>query len=214
MLANVANSRRVRTRRRALALAVALLVHVGLVLAVLQSRTPDIAPSRPLLVELSPPWVVRDRRPAATSRSTARPRADLASQSSEPKPLEGVPTVAAPALPSPTVAASVEPNTDALAQALRSRFGCRDAVLANLLATERAGCRDALAKAGGGQFGVDPAKLAAFDAGARRADLLKQPFLAEKPKNGCRPFVTHGDHAVAGREDSDWTIRMACAVSF
>ena len=70
---------------------------------------------------------------------------------------------------------------------------------------------------------VSPRAAAAFEAGARRDDWIHQPFLAEKPKNGCRPMVVqkepmavHNELLVHGVPQShqDWTTSVVCGKTF
>ena len=61
-------------------------------------------------------------------------------------------------------------------------------------------------------LGVDPSKRLAFDAAAKR-DLVGQPFLALKPKNGCVPRVT-STNDLPGRGSQNTTAGAACALSF
>jgi len=61
-------------------------------------------------------------------------------------------------------------------------------------------------------LGVDPSKRLAFDAAAKR-DLVGQPFLALKPKNGCVPKVTSTSD-LPGRGPQNTTAGAACALSF
>jgi hypothetical protein len=109
------------------------------------------------------------------------------------------------------------PSDERLAAALRgSLVGCANADEARLTPAERQHCHDsyALKDRGGPVFGADPRALALFDANARRANFLTQPFLSEKPKNGCRPVVTHKDYVVPGASKEDMTVAMACGKSF
>ena len=61
-------------------------------------------------------------------------------------------------------------------------------------------------------LGVDPSKRLAFDAAAKR-DLVGQPFLALKPKNGCVPRVA-STNDLPGRASQNTTAGAACALSF
>lgn len=84
-----------------------------------------------------------------------------------------------------------------------------------LTPAERRRCRDQLAAYPNGveervDFGVDPRKRAIFDAGAKRDRFLQEPFLAEKPKKGCRPRVTEQDVPVNSPAPQDWTVSVAC----
>jgi len=61
-------------------------------------------------------------------------------------------------------------------------------------------------------LGVDPSKRLAFDTAAKR-DLVGQPFLALKPKDGCVPRVT-STNDLPGRGAQNTTAGAACALSF
>jgi hypothetical protein len=104
-----------------------------------------------------------------------------------------------------------------LGAALRgSLVGCADLDAERMTPSERQRCRDRYAVKGGEGpvFGVDPKTLALFDANARRANVLTQPFLSESPKNGCRPVITHKDYYVPNSSKEDMTAGIACGKSF
>lgn len=132
------------------------------------------------------------------------------------------PPPATPASPGPSLPVEETPEKspapDArLGAALRgSLFGRANVAMLN--ASERQRCHDSYAfKAGdspGPRFGVDPKVLAEFDDNARRAAFLSQPFLSEKPKNGCRAVVTHKDYYVPNSSKEDMTAGLACGKSF
>jgi len=94
----------------------------------------------------------------------------------------------------------------------------------HLSPSERQDCRDHLAQGHdsgveAAAFGIDPDKRAAYDAGVKRAAFLQQPFLAEKPKKGCRPHVAGLPARVrqdvpANLEAPDWSVSLACAIPF
>jgi hypothetical protein len=111
-------------------------------------------------------------------------------------------------------------SAPALGSALRgSLAGCAFADLAGLSAAQREHCRDRLAaNRGAGPdlsgFAVDPVKRAAFDAAADRARVLQKPFLADIPKNGCRPIVAHRDYSVGGQSRQDYSVSVGCGKSF
>ena len=66
----------------------------------------------------------------------------------------------------------------------------------------------------GPQFGLPPQEQAAFDAEAKRSNLLQEPFLAERPKKGCKPTVTEHESGVVGRSAPNWTAGVACTFRF
>jgi len=114
------------------------------------------------------------------------------------------------------VEAAAEP---ALAQAMRGAVGCNHADFLHLSASERQDCRYRLAGLQGAgpataRYGIDPEKRVAFDAGVRRDRFLQEPFLAERPKKGCRPRVTEQDMPVNAAAPTDWRVSVACAVPF
>jgi hypothetical protein len=84
---------------------------------------------------------------------------------------------------------------------------------------ERQGCRDRFAAGRKGleavaEFGVDPRKRAVFAAAAKRDRFLQEPFLAEKPKKGCRPMVTVQSLPANGPVPTGVTAGVACGVQF
>jgi hypothetical protein len=106
-----------------------------------------------------------------------------------------------------------------LSRALRHSFGCAQADYYGMTASEREECELRSAKlAGAGtegpSYGLAPEKQAAFEAEARRANFLQEPFLAERPKKGCKPTVTEHEAGVFGGASPDWTASVACAIRF
>ena len=82
---------------------------------------------------------------------------------------------------------------------------------------ERQACETRIAgRAGsdGATYGIDPRKRAAFDLAAKKADLLQEPFIAERPTKGCKPRVFEHESGVYGRAAPNWTASVACAIPF
>ena len=126
--------------------------------------------------------------------------------------------IVAPA-PPPTAASPLPAAPRDMSQALRHSFGCAHADLFGMTPSEREDCQlraAKLARAGKSapEFGVPPQERAAFDAEARRSNLLQEPFLAERPKKGCKPTVTEHESGVVGRSAPNWTASVACTVRF
>jgi hypothetical protein len=104
---------------------------------------------------------------------------------------------------------------------LRGSVGCDFTGILRLSASEREACRGRLAKgrildADSAIPAINPKAKAAFDESAQRAEIISQPFLAERPKNGCRPMVVHQELAAPGgsRSQQDWKTAIACGKTF
>lgn len=209
--------RRAETRGRALAIAVSVGVH-GAVLAVFiwELRPPPPTPAAPAIdIELTAPWPLRSRRRLSSKAA--------------PRPSPSALTVSAPRLSAPPVAPLIPqpvnvPPTPLAAErpldlkALRGAIGCEDEGLLHMSPTERQGCRDRLAGsanpvARSAEFGIDARTRSAFDVEARRAAFLETPFLAEKPKKGCRPRLTE-ENIPVNAQTHDWIVSVACGVPF
>ena len=143
--------------------------------------------------------------PAVTTTTAAIPPSSVVETHTE------IPAGAA--LPEPT-------NNTRLGMALQgSVIGCSYANMAKLNGSERLHCHDIFAANRNdtpdlSRFAVDPVKRAAFDAAAKRALILQQPFLAESPKNGCRPLVAHKDYTANGQSHQDYSLVLGCGKSF
>ncbi len=92
-------------------------------------------------------------------------------------------------------------------QALRGLMGCEHAALAGLTSEERERCRDRLGAeagwaAGATRLNLDPRGAFASDS---------EPYLARKPKNGCKPRAA-GDVGAMGEIGAAGGV--ACAWSF
>lgn len=206
---------------RALAFGFAAAIHLLALLLILTGHR-IVSPSPTPIVDLQltsttippPPRSVQTRH-----RSEQKPSA--------PASTGPVPPPAEPAIPSARSASALSPASPApaplpsLGGILRGAIGCDLGDSARLSPAERQACADRLAKGrsaepGGALAVVSPRAQAAFEAGARRDDWIHQPFLAEKPKNGCRPMVVHQDFAVpgAGQGHEDWTTSVVCGKTF
>jgi hypothetical protein len=153
-------------------------------------------------VELVPPWPDRrehspSTRPLATepARTTAGRRvATLAPSMVEPRVLDTVP--------------ATEANEDA-SQVLRQALGCQHARLAGLTAEERERCLERLATSGKREQSRPTPKLR-FDKGGA-FDTDDTPYLALKPKNGCK-VGAGGKSDAMGKEGA--VAGVNCAWSF
>lgn len=207
-----------------LALGFAAAVHILLLLLILTIRPLVSRPASPILdLELTPRGPLPEVRSARRSRGSGRPRSLPAPAAAAP-PRPQVPGVAPapeafvpPAAPSPAPASPGAASN--LGAILRGSVGC--AFTGVLTPEEREACRERLAKGRSSDPdsalpAVSPQARAAFEAGARRDDWIHQPFLAEKPKNGCRPMVVHKDLPIAGAGQSheDWTTSIVCGKTF
>jgi hypothetical protein len=205
---------------RIIALGFAAAVHL-LVLLLILTRHPLLSPTAPVIdLELAPratlpelPSVPARRAPGRPSAARPTPPAAILPREA-PQDLNAPPPIALPA-PAPAAPAA-SPN---LGAALRGSVGCGFADI--LSPAEREACRERLAKGrssdpAGALPAVSPQARAAFDAGARRDDWIHQPFLAEKPKNGCRPMVVHQDFAPPGAAGGheDWSTSIVCGKTF
>jgi hypothetical protein len=209
------------TPTRALAIIFSALVHMAVVSGFLwQLRWRPIEETGGVLqVEL-----LRQlgERPPAKEKHTPRSRGQAPISRSSPSQTAPRATTSA-ASPTPPEAEIVPPAPVApqgLSQALRHSLGCAQADYYGMTASEREECRlraVRLARAGrdGTYYGLAPAKQAAFDAEVKRENLLQEPFLAERPKEGCKPTVTEHETAVYGvRTPPNWTASVACTIRF
>ena len=207
--------RRASARSRTLAIAASVAAHIAFLafLALGMRVRDDYGPGHVVEVQLvspAPPPAPARRAPAIATRSgrslriTAAPALPVAGPATQPS---------APLAPSASAASS------GLASALRRGLGCAHADFMDLSSAERRHCQDRMAAATVGHFetanlGIDPAKRAIFDAGARRDRFLQTPFLAEKPRKGCRPGLTEQDVGGNAPAPRDWTVSVACGVPF
>lgn len=213
--------RRSWARARALAFVFSTIVHLAIVTGLLwQARwrpaeeTPDA-----LQVELSRQPADQRRTPEKPPHGSRRP-ASLNPSLTPPAP-RPVSAVASPTPPAPSVAPP-PPARDAapgLSQTLRRSLACAHPEDYGLTSSEREDCQIRAAKlaraaADGPSFGLSPQKQAVFEAEARRANVLQEPFLAERPKQGCKPTVTEHEGGVVGRAPPNWTASVACAIRF
>jgi hypothetical protein len=208
--------RRASARSRTLGVAASVAAHVLFLgfLALSARIQQAYGPSHAVDVQLIAPAAPRARlervATSAKSRARIRPKAPPAPTTSP---------IAAPAIP-PQASQPTTPMAPAgLAAALRRGLGCDHADFMNLAPAERERCRDLFAAARGGvselaDFGIDPRKRVIFDSGAKRDRFLQEPFLAERPRKGCRPIVTEHDVPANAPAPHDWTFSVACGVPF
>jgi hypothetical protein len=202
-----------------LAIGFAVAIHLLFLLLMLTVR-PSVSSRASPIVDLElAPWALPPQpRSSRRSRAPAPPRSEPSPTVMAPAPSAAPIPNTAPARepPAPPAAPAASPNLGAI---LRGSVGCDFTGI--LSPAEREACRERLAKGrssapGGALPAVRPEAKAAFDAGAKRDDWIHQPFLAEKPKNGCRPMVVHKDFAApgAGQGHEDWTMSLACGKTF
>ena len=219
MAAPSPKNHRSSTLARALGIIFSTMVHVAIVSGLLwQMRwRPVEQASGAMQVELSKPLGAQRRVNKALPTRSRKP-----ARNSPPPMARGAPAAVSPTPPQTIIAPlepSVPPIPPGLSQALRRSLGCTRADYYGLTSSEREECQRRaaeLARAGtaGPYYGLSPEKQAAFDAAAKRADFLQQPFLAERPKKGCKPTVTEHEEGVFGRAPPNWTASVACAIRF
>ena len=203
-------------RNRILAVGVAIAGHLAIGMFFVLER-PRMAPTSETAIDVQLLPMTRPKRPVYPARraiqqrlaSAPAPRGVDARQS----PPQTAQTKAGPAVGEP----APPPEVDArLTSALRGTVGCNATSLVHLSAAEREACERRARSLGAGfataNLGVDPSKRLAFDAAAKR-DLLSQPFLALKPKNGCVPRVASTSD-LPGKAPQETTAGVACALSF
>jgi len=217
MAKNDSRRRRAQAGSRTFAVALSLLANsVFLAVLALGGRVQSDSDSdRPIGLQLTLVHPAARPEPAetsATSKADDHVRRALT-------PFE---STAPPAVLSPTTspaAPAVSAAAPGLASALRRHIGCEDADFVQLRPEERQYCRDRLAAATDraletASLGVAPGKRAIFDLAARRDHLLQEPFLAEKPKNGCRPRVAADNPATSAPNPQGVTFGVSCGVQF
>jgi hypothetical protein len=166
--------------------------------------TPEPAAMPVMNVELSPPWHDRTRSPRPRPPRTAGHAREPAASGPAPR------TDDRPAAAEERVtkgAADHEP--DAVRQALRRGLGCRHAGLLGLTPEERRRCEDRAAAAGPAERA--PPRLDLDRDGAFAAGRNPEPYLARKPKNGCK-LRAAGDTTPAG--DQGPAAGVGCAWAF
>jgi hypothetical protein len=94
---------------------------------------------------------------------------------------------------------------------LRGALGCQNAALLQLTPEERERCRNKLVGSGDGRDELMGRKLNLDKKGAFARDADAEPYLARKPKNGCKPRAA-GDVDPMGKVGS--AAGIACALSF
>jgi hypothetical protein len=202
-----------------LAIGFAAAIHLLFLLLILTVRPSVSLHASPIVdLELAPRALPPEPRPSRKSRAPAPPRSAPSPTVIAPAPSEAPPPNAAPVREPPPSPGAPGASSN-LGAILRGSVGCDFTGV--LSSAEREACHERLAKGrssdpGGALPAMRPEARAAFDAGARRDDWIHQPFLAEKPKNGCRPMVVHKDFAApgAGQGHEDWTMSLACGKTF
>ncbi len=204
-------------RRRTLGVAASIVVHIAFLafLALSPGVRERETPVGSIDLQLVPPIpaeAVRRGRPASTAAPARRRLAAPAAAADSG-------AAAAAEIPPPRTRSSEPSEPAGMARALRRSLGCANADFMQLTPEERQHCRDQFAAAASGatvmaELGVDPRKRAIFDAPGKRDRILQEPFLAERPKRGCRPQVTEQDLPVNGSAPHDWTVSIACGVPF
>jgi hypothetical protein len=197
-----AERRLAESRDRTLAIVASAAAHALFLLWILWrlGASPHLAETPVMSVELTRPWHDNPREPppGRDRKPTARPPSILTS-----------PPDARPSAPVPENREVARPGegSGAVRQALRGLLGCEHAALAGLTSAERERCRERLGaetgRAGGAaRLNLDPRGAFATDA---------EPYLARKPKNGCKPRAG-GDVGAMGEIGAAGGV--ACAWSF
>jgi len=216
VLGNKGTSRRRGPGGQAAALALSLVAHAVVLLALLWRVAPLPVPATSPTIEVTltrPDAPASARRPTAYQARTPRP-------SSAPPPTETIPAVgpapavSAPPAPAPSKSPATAPPTDGaqLRGALHSALGCRES--ANLSPEQRRACQERLAQGLAARaqksFGMDPARRAAFAEEARE----REPFLARTPKDNCVPRLEEKEIGRGAMATHDWKGGVACAKAF
>lgn len=212
VLGNKGISRRRGPGGQAAALALSLVAHAVVLLALLWRVAPLPVPAASPTIEVTltrPSAPSSARGPATYQARTPRP-------SSAPPPTETIPAVspapavAAPPAPVPPTAPST--SSAQLRGALQSALGCRES--ANLSPEQRRVCQERLAQGLAARaqksFGMDPARRAAFAEEARE----REPFLARTPKDNCVPRLEEKEIGRGAMATHDWKGGVACAKAF
>ena len=206
-------------RNRILAVAIAIGGHLAMVMVFVLER-PRLAAAPATVIEVQLVPMTRRSQPIEPSRrvipqklAATKPRSSQ-SAPAVPSPADVHQSPQAPQAVQTTVAAA---EADArLASALRGTVGCAAAGLVHLSASEREACEQRARRLGAGfataNLGVDPSKRLAFEDAARK-DWLSQPFLAQKPHNGCVPRVSSASD-LPGKAPQQTFVGVACAISF
>ena len=202
------------SRRRGVALAIALAAHAAMFTALVSRfESPrrvyaptvmDVELVVPRLLERPPP---SPRRLPQAVRPPAAPQAPpiLHQPAAQTSP---DPSALPPPAPGPVV------DGEGVRQALRGLVGCSQAGLLGLSEAERQRCQDRLARVPGGdtrsaQIERDLARRAAAAKGPE-----KEGVLARTPHNGCVPRVKEKEEGTVGLARQDWTTGIACAWAF
>ncbi len=193
---------------------VASAAHALLFAALLAYQPPQILTTRAIQVELVP--LSLNAHPLAPPPKS---RAPTKRRPAEQRSPELTPATVVAASPSVPLAPTPPSPAPALTPALRARLGCAFADAARLTDAERQHCAERLA-ANDGHAGevyqLSADQRAYFEVGRKRDLWWQEPFLAEDPKNGCRPRVTNQQSSVPGgsRGMSDWRAGIGCKFSF
>lgn len=211
----IKDSRGWRARPWSVALAVSLIVHFVVLMAMFWRQDGPAASGDPAIeVRLFDPPPVPPVSSAVASPALRPHRTPL--RVAPPAPPVMAPSVVIPPASAPPPGAPTESaRALALRQALRGSAGCAHAALLGLSESERRRCRERQAhglepKPGQGGFGMDPDKRAAFAAEGK----AREPFLIQTPKNNCVPRVAQKEVGMAAGATHDWTAGINCALSF
>lgn len=173
-----AERRLAETRDRTLAIAASAAAHAIFLLWIVWrlGASPHLAETPIMSVELTRPWhdKAREPPPRRNRQPAARPPSILTSPPDD-RPSAPVPETREVARPGE--------GSGAVRQALRGLLGCEHAALAGLTSEERERCRERLGAEAGRAAGV--ARLNLDPRGGFATDA--EPYLARKPKNGCKP---------------------------
>jgi hypothetical protein len=197
-----AERRLAESRDRTLAIVASAAAHALFLLWILWrlGASPHLAETPVMSVELTRPWHDRAREPPPrrNGKPAARPPSILTSPPDD-----------RPSAPVPETRDVTRPGegSGAVRQALRGLLGCQHAALAGLTSEERERCRERLGAEAGRAGGV--ARLNLDPSGRFATDAV--PYLARKPKNGCK-LGAGGDVGAMGEIGAAGGV--SCAWSF
>lgn len=194
------DSRPVTVPARNLAIAVSVVAHVLVLLALFWKfgSAPTYAELPAMNVQLAPRPKTRPP-PRPPTKATTRPPAHVS-----PRLEAAPPGLSRPVLEPP--APETAPPAPAVRDVLRKAIGCDPAMLARLSAAEREACLDRLAKApAGGAMALN------LDRRGYAAGKAQEPYLQRKPRNGCK-IGAGGDTTPSGVQGVAGGV--GCALSF
>jgi len=218
MAGSVADQR--RRGRAAAAAIVALTIHL-VALGFLTISSPGLFSGPPEVRAISVDLVAPPERLTLRSRPLSRSAPPKQSPNSLPSVEAVHPTGPPPpdVAPRPAAADTSQASKPAGLALRNSVIGCAFAATLGLSESERRHCHDMFAAGRKGApdlsgLALDPVKKAAFDAAAEREKFLQKPFLSERPKNGCKPFVDHQQYATLGSSRDAYSMSFGCGKSF